>query len=225
FGLGRIGPPAEAGVPTLNNSLESTDPVLKVVSAWAVAKIKPDDAAAKDRAVTILAEALTSENPLARTMAFRGLADLRPGPRRVLPILRKQLAGKDKAAVTEALQMLAEMGEPAVPALTEALRNPEGRVLAASILAHIGPPAKAAVPALIEIAKHEKNPAAKREAFMALGSIGGAEAGASVATAALNDPDEKVVIAACYALAQMGPAAKEAAPALKKLVASDDDAV
>jgi len=225
FGLGRIGPPAEAGEAALTKSLETPDPVLKVVAAWALAKIKPHETAAKDQAVNILAEALTSENPLARTAAFRGLADLRPGPRRVLPILRKQLAGKDKAAVTEALRMLAEIGEPAVPALTEALRNPEGRVLAASVLAQIGPPAKAAVPDLIDIAKTDKNPAAKREAFMALGSIGGAEAGASVATAALNDPDEKVVIAACYALAQMGPAAKEAAPALKKLAASDDDAV
>jgi HEAT repeat protein len=143
----------------------------------------------------------------------------------VLPILKKQLVGKDKAAVAEALHLLAEMGEPAVPALTEALRNPEGRVLAASILAHIGPPAKAAVPELIEIAKTDKNPAAKREALMALGSIGGAEAGASVATAALGDPDEKVVIAACYALAKMGPAAKEAVPALKKLAESGDDAI
>ncbi len=225
FGLGRIGPPAAAGSAALTKSLESPDPVLKVVSAWALAKIKPDDAAARDQAVTVLAESLTSDSPLARAAAFRGLADLRPGPAKVLPILKRQLASKDKAAVAEALHMLAEMGEPAVPALVEALKNPEGRVLAASILAYIGPPAKAAVPALIDIAKTDKNPAAKREAFMALGSIGQAEAGASVATAALGDPDEKVVIAACYALAQMGPAAREAVPALRKLAESNDDAI
>jgi len=225
FGLGRIGPPAAAGSAPLTKSLDSPDPVLKVVSAWALAKIKPDDAAAKDQAVTVLAESLTSNSPLARAAAFRGLADLRPGPAKVLPIVRQQLASKDKAGVAEALRMLAEMGEPAVPALIEALKNPEGRVLAASVLAHIGPPAKAAVPALIEIAKTDKNPAAKREAFMALGSIGQAEAGASVATAALEDPDERVVIAACYALAQMGPAAREAVPALRKLAKSDDDAI
>ena len=58
FALGRIGPPARAGEAVLNKSLASSDAVLKVVSAWALAKIAPEDAAAKDRAVEVLAEAL-----------------------------------------------------------------------------------------------------------------------------------------------------------------------
>ena len=111
-----------------------------------------------------------------------------------------------------------------MPALIEALKYPEHQALAASILAYIGPPAQAAVPALVEIVKTDTNPDARREALMALGTIGHAEAGATAAAAALGDPDEKVVIAACFALERMGPAAKEAVPALKKLAESNDRA-
>ncbi len=225
YGLGRIGPAAVSGESALAKSLASPDPVLKVVSAWALAKVKPEDPAAKEQAVTVLAESLTSKDPLARVAAFRGLADLRPGPAKVLPIVRQQLASEDPETVSESLRMLAEMGEPAVPALIEALKLPQGRALAAAILADIGPPARAAVPALIEIARTDKNSAAKVEAFMAMGTIGHAEAGAPVATAALADPNEKVVIAACFALAQMGPAARDAAPTLRKLAESHDDAI
>ena len=227
FALGRIGPPAtKEAEAALSKCGQDSDPVLKVVSAWALAKITPDDPQVKDQSVTVLAESLLSKNPLVRAAAFRGLADLRPGPARVLPILERCLKGTDKASAEEALYALAQLGEPAVPPLIEALKSPELRTLAASILGHIGPPAKNAVPPLVEIVKNDKTPESRREALMALGGIGpAAAAGVPAATAALDDEDDKVVIAACFALAQWGPAAKEAVPALQKRADSKDEAV
>lgn len=226
FGLGRIGPAAKTADAELTKAMTHDDPVLRAVSAWARVKINPADQAAKDQAVTILTESLISKNPLARTAAFRALADLRPGPDRVLPALAKHLQSKDKAVVAEALQALAALGEPAVPALIKALQLPEHRPLAASILAQIGPPAKAAVPGLIEVVANDASPVAKREALLALGCIGeGAAAAAPAATAALADRHEKVMLAACFALSKFGPAAKPAIPALKKLASDKDDLV
>ena len=91
-------------MPTLTKTLDDADPVLKTVSAWALAKISPDDAQLKDKCVDMLAESLLSKNPLARRAAFRALADLRPGPARVMPTIKRILEGPDKEAAAEALQ-------------------------------------------------------------------------------------------------------------------------
>ena len=121
FSLGRIGPAAKAAVPALTKTLEDADPVLKTVSAWALAKISPDDAQLKDKCVDILAESLLGKDPLARRAAFRALADLRPGPARVMPTIKRILEGPDKEAAAEALQTLASFGEAAVPAADQRL--------------------------------------------------------------------------------------------------------
>jgi HEAT repeat protein len=226
FALGQIGPPAKAAKAALTECLQDSDPVLKAVSAWALVKIAPDDQALKDRCVALLSESLLSKNPLARRAALRALADVRPGPQRVLPILKRVLEGPDRAAAAEALDVLAEIGEPAVPALIEALKLPEYRAMVASILGRIGPSAKDAVPALVEVVKTDENSDSRREALLALGGIGPAsEAAVPAATAALGDSDERVVLAACYALTKIGPAAKEAIPALKKLADDKDETV
>jgi hypothetical protein len=48
------------------------------------------------------------------------------------------------------------LGEPAVPALIKALRFREIQPTVAAILGRLGPSAKAAVPALIEVLKGER---------------------------------------------------------------------
>ena len=224
FSLGRIGPAAKAAVPTLTKTLDDADPVLKTVSAWALAKIAPDNAQLKDKCVDLLIESLLSKDPLARRAAFRGLADLRPGPARVMPTVKRILEGADKEAAADALQAMASFGERTVPALINALKLPEYRPLVASILAAIGPAAKEAVGPLADVAKTDASEDARREALLALGAIGpAAEAAVPAAAAALTDSDDRVILAACYALKKIGPAAKDAIPALK-ILAGDKDA-
>jgi len=66
--------------------------------------------------------------------------------------LIEDLRSPDAAAVDRAVRQLVEMGEPAVPALIDALKDPEVRVrnAAASALWGLGPKARNAVPTLAE---------------------------------------------------------------------------
>ncbi len=75
-----------------------------------------------------------------------------------------------KATVAE---VLAQMGEVAVPALIEALRDPDTmvRVQAARSLARMGPTGSDAVPALIE-ALHDPDDLVREHAARALGQMG-----------------------------------------------------
>ena len=91
------------------------------------------------------------------------------------------------------------------------------------MLGHLGPPAKDATPALIEIIKTDKNVRARCEALIALGAIGADAAEAvPVATACLNDPHEKVCYSACYALGRIGPKAIGAKLELQKKLSEPD---
>jgi HEAT repeat protein len=61
------------------------------------------------------------------------------------------------------------------------------------------------------------NPVARRQALLALGSIGpAARAAVPVATESLGDSDAMVRYSACYALGKMGVTALEAKPALQR---------
>jgi HEAT repeat protein len=226
FALGRIGPPAKSASPALIKALKSSDTMLQVVSTWALLKVGYDDAAWKDKAIGWLAGLLTSKNALVRSAAFRALADLRPGPERILPAIEQVLGKADKQTARDAIAALAGFGEPAVPALVNALKLAEHRAVIASILAEMGPSAKAAVPALVDIVKTDKRSSVRRESLIALGAIApGAPEVVAAAAAALNDPDERSGRAACYVLGSAGPAASSAEGELTKKLDGDDPAL
>ncbi len=83
------------------------------------------------------------------------------------------LRSPDAAAVDRAVRQLVEMGEPAVPALIEALKDPEARVrnAAASALWSLGPKARSAVPTLAA-ALADSDDGVRLGAVMALESVG-----------------------------------------------------
>lgn len=224
FTLAQIGPAAAAAADALEKGTASNDPFQQTICAWAVAKIKPNDQAARERAIALLIAAVKHKDTKVRGAALRGLIELRPGPARVLDALEsvmKQGAPKD---IDDCLNVYAELGAPAVPHLVGALKSaPQHRGLVAMILGHLGPVAKDAAPALIEMVG-DKNPHARREALMALGGIGpDAEAAVPAATQAIADADEKVAYAAYYTLGRIGPAAKAAVPALEKRMDDQKD--
>ena len=72
-------------------------------------------------------------------------------------ILVETLGDENDATRRIAAYALAAVGEPAIPALTEALQHTEDvvRVEAAYALAQIGNPAESAIPALMERTKDE----------------------------------------------------------------------
>jgi HEAT repeat protein len=109
------------------------------------------------------------------------------------------------------------MGEPAVPALVLALKDPEARVrnAAASALWGLGPKAHDAVPTLAE-ALADNDDGVRLGVVMALESIGGRDSAAAVPALAraVRDRDGNVRLWAAKALAKIGPSARAALPAL-----------
>lgn len=226
FALGRLGPSAKQAAAALSKGMEDADPVLKVVSAWALMKVSPDDQSSKDKAVGVMVEGLSSDNPLAQKAAMRALADLRPKAPGALPAVKRILEGENRELAAEALDILASLGESAVGQLTETLQKAELRAVAAAVLGHIGPDAKAAVSTLLELLKTEKDPTSRRELFLALSSIAPeTKEAVPLAIESLDDPDDRVVLAACLLLGKIGPDAKEALPALKALTDSKDEVI
>ena len=137
-------------------------------------------------------------------------------PERRAADLIENLRNPDAAAVDRAVRQLVEMGEPAVPALILALKDPEARVrkAAASALWGLGPKAHDAVPTLAE-ALADNGDGVRLGAVMALGSIGRDAAAAVPALArAVRDRDGNVRLWAAKALAKIGPPARAALPAL-----------
>ena len=127
------------------------------------------------------------------------------------------LQGADPAVRTEALELLAEIGKPAVPALIEALQHEKSTYWACLALFEIGPSAAEAGPALAKTLGNDARPEVRREAALALGAIGPASASAVPALVkALGDKENSVAAGAAFALGRIGPGAKSADAALTK---------
>jgi HEAT repeat protein len=109
-----------------------------------------------------------------------------------------------------------------VPQLIEALKYPEIRANAAALIAKIGPPAKATVPALIG-SLDDPNPRTRSEVLFALASIGpDAKDAVPALTGVLDDPEMEVCYSASFALGEIGPAAKPATAGLSRELDSPD---
>lgn len=141
--------------------------------------------------------------------------DLQTGP----PMVRER-----------AVVALYEFGEPAVPLLIDAIGDQDfnTRTMAIFCLGRLGPRAKDAVPALINTLQ-DRHWIVRKYAAGALGLFEG-EAKAAVpalARAAVEDSNAEVRQTATYALARLGPPAREAAtPVLQQLsTGTTDDAV
>ncbi len=155
--LARIGnPPAEMVIPVLIEALRDENQSIRLRAARALDSMGES---AKD-AVPALMQLLNDERPGkgngVRKHAIRTLGKMGPAAKEAIPLLIGILKGKNAIYYGDfeyAISSLAEIGEPAVPALIDALRYdeiwPDSRHsiawMAARALADIGDPA---VPAL-----------------------------------------------------------------------------
>ncbi len=221
YALGQIGDASSAAV--VRKKLDSKDPMLAALSAWALAKVSPNDAGAIKRAVEILTAALDSDKPSVRAGAARALADFPEKAKQFVQAMVGLLADDDPTVVANTIQTLASLGEPVVPVLIEALDDPDRRMAAVAILERLGPKAKDAAVAIVQVAGEADDADFRQEVGFALAAIGPAAAPAvDDLVELLDDPDSKVAHAACYALGKIGPAAKKAVPILKKNLHCDD---
>jgi len=107
--LGSIGPAAAKAAPALEAALQSDDPFLKLVSAWALVQVKPDSQAAADKALPILLAGLDHERADVRVEVIRSLASIKQHAERIRPKLQEALKDPKpevRAAASQALKML-----------------------------------------------------------------------------------------------------------------------
>jgi HEAT repeat protein len=202
--LSWIGPPARPAVPALIAALK--DDESKVVRKACQALSFIGDGSA------VPALLATFQGDRAEVVAEAGRALWRLGPKaeQVVPALLPMAQGPiDKSAHPRAL--LASFGPRAVLVLEKALRDEkaERREAAAEVLGRIGPPARTAVPALIAALK-DKSSTVALTAAMALAQIDATRAVPAVPLLA----DSLDVPGAAVALANIGPDARAAVPAL-----------
>jgi HEAT repeat protein len=184
-----------------------------------------DDTAPRLATVPILIALLNDSDREVRVRILTALGTFGGQARQALPVLRaalKETALKDddECVRTHAARALLRVGpEPdsEVAALADSLRNELEivRFHAAMALGQLGRAARPAIPALIGAASWDRNLGVRVGAALALWKIDGKDPlVVSVLSEALAGDDELVCWMAADALAQIGPGARAAAPAL-----------
>ncbi|HZZ29086.1 MAG TPA: HEAT repeat domain-containing protein [Pirellulales bacterium] len=220
FAVGRIG--IKEATPDLTKLLDSDDHFMRMISAWSLAKINPEDRKSVDRAVSMLVIGLKDDNQHVRGAAARGLLELHAPQDVVMSAMADLLADKDPGVRANVVDAISSLGEAAVPRLIKALENDDMQALAVEVLRRLGPKAKDAVPALI-LEMKDPDPEYRREVEFALAAIGPAsKAAVPTLIEHLTSDEPRVRYTACYALGKIGPDAAAAIPKLRDNVTSDD---
>ncbi len=180
-----LGTRGAAAVPALAKLLKSDSPVVRGYAVLALGQIGP---AAKTATQEILA-VLGDDDVAVRRQAIDALKNIRPGPKVAVPLFAKLMQDADPGVRLRVMAAVADAKGDAVPALVEALKNPDAIYWACVILRDIGPDASAAVPALAGALKNRR-PEVRREAVLALAAIGSADSADSIVPL-LDDPNAR----------------------------------
>jgi HEAT repeat protein len=213
--LGRIGPEAKAAVPILNQLLEKKNGNdLDVVKALDGIGAPP---------VRILADAVLRDGD---PSAAYELAWLGPKAREAVPALRTALTDKRPQVRFSAAEALAFIDPPAadaIPVLIEGLNYLNDQEISVSgvpsALAHLGPEAKAALPALIAVVTKRCEDTDVIRALAQIDLEGRECVPALISALEGDDLDTADVAAKCLGL--LGPRAREAVLALAKTATRD----
>ena len=228
FALGSLR--AEAADAVLHKAADDPDDFLAEVAAWALAKIHPDDAEIRERALERLRAGLASELPKVRAASTSGLSDLAPlvdaAERRDLAAdFIRVLSDPDPSVGTRGGAALIRLGRDAVEPLTGQLANPDLRKAALEILASIGEDAADGVDKITNALSDDEG-FVRGEAAIALAAIGPRAAAAVPALQKIltnETEDSGTRYSAAYALGRIGSDAAPAMNALRELSDSADE--
>jgi HEAT repeat protein len=217
-------------IPALKAALKDSEFTVRFAAAEALVNVGTGGDEAHAAAVPMFAEALQHKDEQVRIVASRDLPRLGPPAKAALPALKKLLDDeKPEVRLEAAITLVALDGaeaKGAVPALIAGLKMGDAAATrAAKALGELGPAAKDAVP---ELVKHfdAKNPHLRLHTAGAAGRIDPAQApkAAEVLVALLKDKKYRVSMVRSYslvALSRIGPAAKDALPALAEILKDD----
>jgi HEAT repeat protein len=149
--LAEIGPQAKEAVPALVACLKNRQGNIHVYSARALARIDPGCSLAIDT----LIQDLKDERSPGHGPAAQTLGDFGPAAKKAIPVLAEKLKEKTglRVVVASALWRIGYEAHPIVQALVETIEtgdSPSG-VEALNVLDEMGPKAKEAVPALVDL--------------------------------------------------------------------------
>ena len=181
FALGKLRATEAAG--DLEKLTTSTDPTLKLVATWAIARIHPDDATAVHQAMEVIADGIRSDDPQLSRIAAQALAEVDASSQAITPAIRAALDEMDPTVIEHVIEALATVGAKAVPVLTAAMKDAKTRGAAIRALGRIG---QAATPAVADLAAAlgDKDPQIASDAALTLAAIGPDAAKAVPATTA-----------------------------------------
>jgi len=219
--LGKIGLAARMAVPELKESLNGR-PWVRINSALALWRISRST-----EGMSVLFSGLQSGDLWIRDLSLQKLGEIGPlAAEGTVPYIRKLLSENNQQLKRAALQVLRKMGDggkAAVPELIGVLKtnnlDTDVRDIATEILGSFGPAATDAVPVLAE-ALNSKFANYQEPAGTTLAAIGLPAVPALIE--ALKSGNSGTRASAAKALGKIGPAAKEAMPALISLLKSKD---
>ncbi|MEG4839795.1 HEAT repeat domain-containing protein [Microcoleus sp. B9-D4] len=162
----------------------------------------------------------TSPLLLIRSAGAESVSAQKASSKEISSLIQK-LKSNDEREIDAAIEKLIKIGEPAIPALTEALQDKNSLVgrSAAEVLAKIGPPA---IPALAKGLKNS-DPFVRIISASALERIRAeAKTAVPLLVPALKDSEARVRSSAASALGSLGAEAKTAVPQLIPLLKDSD---
>jgi HEAT repeat protein len=201
---------------------EDPEPLVRIRAAKAVMLIGEGESAS----LSTLQEALLVKNATVRRSAAQALGDVGSPAKPAVSALTEALHDPDVSvrwAAAEALGRIGSDAEAAVPELAGALRDKAIRTMAADALGAIGPAARGAVPLLHDALK-DSDTAYRWTAAIALTRIDSksAKPALPVMIEKLKSNDPRARWDAMMYISPMGLDAKEAAPAVLKMVKDGD---
>ena len=233
-GVAAIQQMGEAAHPALKHALRDDDQMVRfaAITALRVQVSSP----AKDATIKVLAEVLQSHKDVPiRVHAAEaiGYAGLMTPPRLMrldesVDALTRALNDPDDdvkgMAASSIVRLRAWRGKDVVPALIKALKSDEEMMpyFAVEALGQLGPAAEEAIPALLEMIKHDDFWFVADRAAEALGKIG--PAAVPLLLEALNNSNEAVRAHAAEALGGVGDGGHVAIPKLIAALKHDEDA-
>src|SRR5262245_34967203 len=218
--LGRLGELAKPVMSNLLAALKDEDAATRAEAAEAVSKIGEDAKAA----IPDIAALLKDKELRVRLAAVVALGRFGPDAATAVDalaaVLKDETAVDIRREIIRALGLLGSAAKAGVPVLAKALaedKSDEVRRQAILTLGRLGADAREALPALKLALKNDKDKTVREFAVRTLPAVLGSDAKDAVKDLAerLNvDPDGTVRLAIVQELGALGPAAKDAIPAL-----------
>ncbi|MFG0288867.1 MAG: HEAT repeat domain-containing protein [Rhodopirellula sp. JB044] len=221
FASGAVG--FDAATPKLERTVSSDEPLLALVSRWALAKLHPENPELTQSAVDQLVAALGNDDPSIRLAAAKGLQSLKVDPEILGPRLIAMLNDSDPVVAHNLVDALASLGEPVAKKAGENLSKEEHQDLAVAVLKELGPKAKSAIPDVVEALAAAEGEF-RRDLQTVCGQVGPDAAAATRELArSLKSDEESTRISALFALGSIGPQANAATGDVESFMDSATD--